>query len=97
MSKEPYRKEGRIRLFGMGGVEITIPKVIIDRAARSAGQTVEAFAKTHRVVHLFNDFTGYDAAYKFEEVKDEPQPAEKPKTEPKADAEFNKLREKLRR
>jgi len=69
MGKEPYRKEGRIRLFGVGGVEITVPKVIAERASRSEGQTIEEFAKTHRVVHLFDDFTDFTAAYRFERIE----------------------------
>jgi hypothetical protein len=69
MGKEPYRKEGRIRLFGVGGVEITVPRVIAERACRSEGQTIEEFAKTHRVVHLFNDFTDFTAAYRFEKIE----------------------------
>jgi len=66
MSKEVvYRKEYRMRPVGIGGVEVTIPKLVIERAARRAGQTSEEFIKTHKVVHLFNDFSDFDAAYRF--------------------------------
>lgn len=70
MKKVTYRKECTIRLVGIGGVEVTIPKLVVDRAARAEGQTLEEFVKTHRLVHLFNDFTDFDAAYRFERIKD---------------------------
>lgn len=73
MGKVAYRKVYRIRPFGIGGYEITVPGIILDRAARSKNQTVGEFIKTHKVVHLFNDFTGFDAAYRFEPIKEADQ------------------------
>lgn len=66
MNKVAYRKGYRVRLFGKGGYEITVPKIIIERAAMSKDLTIEEFIKTHKVVHLFNNFTSFDAAYRFE-------------------------------
>jgi len=66
MSETAYRKAYRVRLFGRGGYETTIPKIILDRAARSKGMNLNEFAKTHQVVFLFNDFEGFHAALRFE-------------------------------
>lgn len=66
MEKVAYRKVYRLRPFGRGGYEVTVPGLILDRAARSKGMTIEQFVKTHRMVHLFNDFKGFDGAYRFE-------------------------------
>lgn len=66
MGKVAYRKVYRVRPFGVGGYEITVPRIILQRAAESEGQTIEEFIRTHKVVHLFNDFTGFAAAYRFE-------------------------------
>ena len=70
MKKVTYRKECKIRVVGVGGVEVTLPKLVIERAARAEGQTIEEFVKTHKLVHLFNDFTDFDAAYRFERIKE---------------------------
>jgi len=70
MGKLAYRKEFKMRMVGMGGVEVTIPKVIVDRAARLENQTIEEFVKTHKVVHLYNDFTDFNAAYRFERIQE---------------------------
>ncbi len=98
MNHMAYRKECKLRPVGMGGFEITIPKLIVDRAARQEGMTTEEFAKSHKVVHLFNDFTDFNAAYRFE--KDEP--TEKivnvgvnPKVPEKGS--FDDLRQRIRR
>ena len=69
MDKTAYRKVYRIRSFGRGGYEVTVPGIILDRAARARGMTIEEFAKSHRIVHLFNDFEGFDAAYRFEKAE----------------------------
>lgn len=66
MDKKAYRKVYRLRAFGRGGYEVTIPGLILDRAARSRGLTIEQFVRNYRVVHLFNDFPNFDAAYRFE-------------------------------
>jgi hypothetical protein len=63
--KVVYRKEYKIRLVGDGGVEASIPRVIVERAARQAGMSLEDFVRTHRIVHLYNDFTDFTAAYRF--------------------------------
>ena len=69
-NKIVYRKEVKMRVVGMGGIEVTIPKIIIERAANKAGQTPKEFAKSHKVVHLFNDFRDFDAAYRFVPVQE---------------------------
>ena len=46
---------------------------MVERAARENKQTIEDFVRTHDVIHLFNDFTDFTAAYRFvpkEEVED---------------------------
>lgn len=73
MSKTAYRKVYRLRPYGRGGYEVTVPGIILDRAARARGLTVEQFVKTHKIVHLFNNFTGFDAAYRFEPAEDTDQ------------------------
>ncbi len=70
MGKLAYRKEFKMRMVGMGGVEVTIPKVIVDRAARLENQTIEEFVKTHKVVHLYNDFADFNATYRFERIQE---------------------------
>lgn len=67
MSKTAYRKVYALLPSGKAGYKVTVPALILERAARSKGMTLEQFVKTHKVVHLFNDFTGFDAAYRFEE------------------------------
>ena len=101
MKKVTYRKECKIRVVGVGGVEVTIPKLVIDRAARSEGQNLEEFVRTHKLVHLFNDFSDFDAAYRFERIKEteeidleeevEPSPASPSKL-----SAFDELRDKIR-
>ena len=71
--KIAHRKRYRMRMVGTGGVESTIPKVVVERAARENKQTVEDFVMTHDVIHLFGDFTDFTAAYRFvprEDVED---------------------------
>ena len=70
MDRLAYRKMYRLRPYGKGGYEITVPGIILDRAARSRGLTIEEFVRTHKVVHLFNNFTSFDAAYRFEPDRD---------------------------
>lgn len=60
-----YQKEYRIRSVGDGGIEISVPKLIVERAARRAGLPLDDFVKNYNVIHLFNDFKEFDAAYKF--------------------------------
>ena len=62
---DTYQKEYRIRPVGDGGIEISVPKLIVERAARRAGVSIDDFIKSHNVIHLFNDFKEFDAAYKF--------------------------------
>ena len=64
-----YRKEYRMRRVGKEGVETTIPKLVIERAARKVGLPTEDFISQFKVVHLFNNFTDFDAAYRF--IRDE--------------------------
>ncbi len=70
MDRLAYRKIYRLRPYGRGGYEVTVPGLILERAARSRGLTLEEFVRTHRVVHLFNDFKGFDAAYRFEKAEE---------------------------
>lgn len=68
-----FEKRYKIRRVGDGGAEISVPKIVIERAAKRVGETFDQFIETHDVVHLFNGFEGVDAAYRFErkEVKNE--------------------------
>ena len=68
MGKIAYRKEYRMRLVGRKGIETTIPKEVIERAARQHGLTIEEFAKQFRVVHFYNDFDNFAGAYRFEPI-----------------------------
>ena len=63
--KVVYRKEYRMRAVGAGSAETTIPKIIIEREARKRGISPEAFIKSFKVVHLFDDFDDFAAAYRF--------------------------------
>lgn len=65
MKKILYEKGYKMRVVG-GGFAGTIPKLVIERAARKAGLSPEEFIKEYRVIHLFNDFPDFDAAYRFE-------------------------------
>ena len=67
--KTVYQKEYKIRMVGDGGIEVTIPKVVVERAARKAGMSLLEFIQTHKIVHLFNDFTDFDAAYRFAPIE----------------------------
>ena len=71
MSEVAYRKSYNIRLVGTGGFEVSIPRVVIERAARKRGISIEVFVEKFRLVHLFNDFSGIDGAYRFEPVPPE--------------------------
>jgi len=66
MAKVVYRKAYRMRKVGQGGVEATIPKEVVEKAARERELTVDEFIKNYRVVHLFDDFKTFDGAYRFE-------------------------------
>ena len=109
MKKEAYRKEGTLRPVGPGGVEMTVPKIIVDKVAREEGQTFEQFIKTHKVIHLFNNFTDFHAAYRFEripeketisldedEVEELNEPSE-PKKEESKPHSFDELKKMIRR
>ena len=63
--KVVYRKEYRMRAVGAGGAETTIPKIVIEREARKQGISPDAFIKSFKVVHLFDDFDDFAAAYRF--------------------------------
>ncbi len=67
--KVAYKKDYRMRQVGVGGVSVLIPRIVIDRAAERENQTVAAFIRTHKVTHLFNDFTDFDAAYRFTPIE----------------------------
>ena len=70
MTQEAYRKEIRMRFAGVGAVVITIPKPIIEKAARSKGLSIEEFIEKYRAVALYNNFDQFDMAYRFEPIKD---------------------------
>ena len=106
MKKVTYRKECTIRLVGAGGVEVTIPKLVVDRAAREESQTLQEFVKTHKLVHLFNGFTDFDAAYRFERIKateviniggDEEKELRQPKEGKNKVHGFDELKKRIRR
>ena len=63
--KTAHRKRYRMRMVGTGGVESTIPKVVVERAAKENKQTVEDFVMTHDIIHLFGNFDSFTAAYRF--------------------------------
>ena len=66
MSKKiVYRKEYRIRKVGDGGAETMIPRVVIEREARKRGISLDELIRTHKIVHLFDDFEDFAAAYRF--------------------------------
>ena len=71
MTLSAYRKEIRMRFAGEGAVVITLPKPIVERAARSRGLTIGEFIKKYRAVCLYNNFTQFDTAFRFEPIKDE--------------------------
>lgn len=70
MSTTAYRKEYKMRLVGRQGVETTIPKLVIEKAAREHKLSIEEFVKNFKVVHLFNHFSSFDGAYRFEPIKE---------------------------
>lgn len=107
MGKVAYRKVYRVRLFGRGGYETTLPKIILEGAARSKGMTLDKFVKTHRVAFLFNDFQGFHAALRFEPIEDQEilelseeelkeLIPDEPGTKPKQANLFDELRAKLK-
>ena len=63
--KMVYQKEYKIRMVGDGGIEASIPKEVVEQAARKEGMSLEDFIKSHRILHLYNDFTDFAAAYRF--------------------------------
>ncbi len=66
-----YHKRYKIRKVGTGGIEISVPKIVVERAARKEGMSLEKFMESFDVLHLFNDFDGFDAAYRFVPVAEE--------------------------
>jgi len=63
--KVVYRKEYELRKVGRGGVETTIPRIVLEREARRRGLSYEEFIERYKIVHLFNDFEDIAAAYRF--------------------------------
>jgi hypothetical protein len=70
MAKTLYQKGYKMREAG-GGYEVTIPKLVVERAARKAELPLDEFIKQYRVIHLFNDFPDFDGAYRFEKIEPE--------------------------
>ena len=60
-----YRKDYAVRKIGLSGYQAQIPILVLERAAESAGMSVDEFIKEYRMEHLFNDFTEFNAAYRF--------------------------------
>jgi hypothetical protein len=71
MAEITYRKAYKMRTVGTGGYEVTVPKEIVERAARKRGLSVDEFLKRYKLVHLFNDFKTIDAAYRFEPIEED--------------------------
>lgn len=71
--KTAYRKAYRMRAVGTGGFEVSVPKIVIERAARKHGLSVDEFLKRYQVVHLFNDFDSIDFASRFEPIPEQDQ------------------------
>lgn len=69
--KSVYRKAYRLRAVGPGGYETMVPLVVVEKEARKRGLTPDEFAKRFQVVHLFNDFVDFAAAYRFEPIEEE--------------------------
>lgn len=65
-----YQKRYKIRKVGSGGIEISVPKIVVERAARKQGMSLDKFLEVFEVMHLFNDFDAYDAAYRFVPVEE---------------------------
>lgn len=65
MDIKAYRKVYKMRQVGDGSVEVTLPKIVVERAARDRNMSVDEFIKLYRVEHLFNDFESFDGAYRF--------------------------------
>jgi len=66
-----YRKEYKIRAVGTGSFKTRVPKILIDRAARKRGLTIEEFIRNYKFVHLYDDFDNLDGAYRFEPIEKE--------------------------
>ena len=79
MGEVAYRKSYQIRTVGTGGYEVSVPRIVVERAAQKAGLSIPDFVAKFRLVHLFNDFTGIDAAYRFEPVMEDTEKIEVPK------------------
>ena len=71
MTSIAYRKSYKIRIVGTGGIEVSLPRVVVERAARKHGLEVKEFVEKFKLVHLYNNFTGIDGAYRFEPVSEE--------------------------
>ena len=61
---DAYIKAYKVRLVGPGSLEVTIPRVIVEREARRYSLSVEEFIQLFRVEYLFNDFGGAFVRFK---------------------------------
>ena len=66
MIEKTYRKRYKMRLVGkdLAGVEVTIPKLVIEREALKCNLTVEQFVKQFCVIAHFDGVEG--VLYTFE-------------------------------
>jgi len=55
---DAYTKTYKMRPVGDGGVEVTIPLLVIEREARKNGLTVTEFVKRFRAIAHFDSFDG---------------------------------------
>jgi len=46
-------------------IRATIPRVVIEKEARKAEQSLSEFVQTHRVIYLFDHFKDFVVAIKF--------------------------------
>ncbi|MBT9143792.1 MAG: hypothetical protein DDT29_02204 [Dehalococcoidia bacterium] len=60
ITDDAYTKVYRLRVTGQEGrtVEISIPKVVVGRAAKKADLSIKEFLKSYRAEWLYDDFDG---------------------------------------
>ena len=67
-----YRQRYLLRTTGGRTVEVSLPPIVIERAAEEAGQNVELFIKTHKIEHLFDHFSNdFAGAYRFVPIEED--------------------------
>ena len=66
MTEKTYRKLYKMRLVGqnLSGIEVTMPRLVIEKEARKHGLTVKEFLEQFRAIAHFNSIEG--VLYTFE-------------------------------